>query len=207
MTKRTVKKRRTQAERTEASDKAMFKAAIKLIAKVGPHDMTLTMIGKEAGFSGGLVSYRFGSKSNLLIAVAERIAELWFSRVLSKFDSRGEQLIHDSVDAYLDAVRKKSDLMLALFRLTNESYGTCPELLPVFRKFDQNAREGLARAAEQAIEDGQIKTAPDTNAIAAVLIGMLRGIAIQHFINSRAVDLDETAKVIKQAFSDMMNPR
>ena len=40
--------------------------------------------------------------------------------------------------------------------------------------------------------------------IAAVLIGMLRGIAIQHFINSRAVDLDETAKVIKRAFSDMM---
>ena len=75
-------KRRTQAERRAASDAAMFKAAIKLIASEGPSSMTLTKIGKESGFSGGLVSYRFGSKRNLLIATADRILELWQKRVI-----------------------------------------------------------------------------------------------------------------------------
>jgi len=78
--------RRTQAERTEASDKAMYKAAIKLIAKEGPANMSLAKLGKLAGFSGGLVSYRFGSKANMLQAVADRILELWERRNESALD-------------------------------------------------------------------------------------------------------------------------
>jgi len=60
------KRRRTQAERTQASDKAIYKAAIKLIAKDGPQNMSLAKLGKVAGFSGGLISYRC---SKLLLTV------------------------------------------------------------------------------------------------------------------------------------------
>ena len=105
-------KRRTQAERTAASDAAMFKAAIKLIASEGPSSMTLTKIGKESGFSGGLVSYRFGSKRNLLIATADRILELWQKRVIepANLDSDTLEGLEMVVRLYFKAVRSRSDL-------------------------------------------------------------------------------------------------
>ncbi len=61
-------KRRTQAERIEATEEAMYLAAIKLIAKDGPNKMTLASLGKEAGVSPGLVNHRFGTENKLLQA-------------------------------------------------------------------------------------------------------------------------------------------
>jgi len=43
-----TKRRRTQAERTQASDKAIYKAAIKLIARDGPQNMSLAKLGALA---------------------------------------------------------------------------------------------------------------------------------------------------------------
>ena len=48
-------RRRTQAERTALSEKLILRAAIKLIARQGYSRTTLAEIGKEAGYSGGLV--------------------------------------------------------------------------------------------------------------------------------------------------------
>jgi len=133
-----TKRRRTQAERTQASDKAIYKAAIKLIAKDGPQSMSLAKLGKVAGFSGGLISYRFGTKSNLLKAIADRIFELWQRRVLEPA-LLGESALDDLKTLgtlYLKSVKTKSDLIMALFRLMNDSYSTHKELKSQFSEYD-----------------------------------------------------------------------
>ena len=186
-------KRRTQAERTAASDAAMFKAAIKLIASEGPSSMTLTKICKESGFSGGLVSYRFGSKRNLLIATADRILELWQKRVIepANLDSDTLEGLEMVVRLYFKAVRSRSDLMMAQFRLMNVSYSSYPELQPAFQDYDKKLRANIVEHIDRARSRGDVKAEADAHTFAIMLMGMLRGIAMQSFVDPKAVDLNK----------------
>jgi len=190
--------RRTQAERTEASDKAIYKAAIKLIAKEGPANMSLAKLGKLAGFSGGLVSYRFGSKSNMLIAVADRILELWERRVLGPALSN-ESAVDDLKTVsklYLESVRSKSDLILAQFRLMNDSYSTHKELKQQFAEFDRKARSVMINLIEKGRASGEIKESVDADGFSVIFIGMLRGTAMQYFVNEKNIDLNQAYMMI-----------
>lgn len=192
-------KRRTQAERTEASDNAMYKAAVKLIARKGPQSMTLLNVGKEAGFSGGLVSYRFGTKINLLKAVSERILFLWNSRALSALSEENDaclDVLDRLTDIYLDAVNAKSDLFLALFRMMNVSYSSFPDLAPYFQDFDRVVRQRTADVISRGKESGEIRSQVDARAFAQTYIAMLRGTAMQYFMDSETVDLKAARKMI-----------
>jgi AcrR family transcriptional regulator len=52
------------------TDEELVAAAARVIAARGPHQLTLTDIGREAGISPATLSQRFGSKRGLLLAVA-----------------------------------------------------------------------------------------------------------------------------------------
>ena len=197
-----TKRRRTQAERTAASDNAMFKAAIAIIAKEGPNNMTLAKVGKEAGYTGGLVSYRFGSKSGLLQAVSERIQELWlkkslFSPELANLEG-GERLKMNAA-FYLESVAERSELMLALHRLIHASYGSFPDLLPYFQDFDERARSNIAEILEQT---ESLRADIDPRAFATIYLASLRGIAQMYFVNPAAIDLEATKTMIWKMCDD-----
>ncbi len=191
-----MSKRLTQAERTEASDSAMLKAAISIIATEGHYNMTLIKVGKKAGFTGGLVSYRFGSKSGLLQAVAERILELWNNRNLNNkklVESSGVEQLKLIAEAYLNDVKKRSDLMVALHRLMNASYGSCPDLLPYFQEFDNSVR---ARISKTITDSGQAPATFNADAFAVSFMALLRGVSQQYYIDQKNVDLKQTKIMI-----------
>lgn len=64
---------RTQAERKAKSDARIIHAAIELFAEQGYVRTTLNDVGNRAGYTGGLVSNRFGSKAALLRIVLDNI--------------------------------------------------------------------------------------------------------------------------------------
>ena len=70
--------RRTQAERTATASRRMLRAARKLIARQGYTKTTLAQVGKEAGYTGGLVSHHFGSKEGLLRELVGRISDRFY---------------------------------------------------------------------------------------------------------------------------------
>jgi len=194
------KSRRTQAERTQASDKAIFKAAIKLIAENGPKNMSLVKLGKVAGFSGGLVTYRFGTKSNMLKAVADRIFELWQRRVLEPALS-GENAIDDLKT--LGTLYFKNDLIMALFRLMNDSYSTHKELKSQFSEYDNKARSIIIKLLEKGIASGEIKASIDPRGVAVFYIAILRGAALQYFIDEKNVDLKKIDSMVGDMLLDL----
>ncbi len=190
--------RRTQAQRTEASDKAIFKAAIKLIAKEGPKDMSLAKLGKVAGFSGGLISYRFGTKSNMLKAVADRILRLWEKRVLNPALT-GENALDDLKTfcrLYLESVAAKSDLIMAQYRLMNDSYSTHKELRSQFADCDNNARGFIIQLIERGLAAGEIDKSVDPHGFAVFFLAILRGTAVQYFVDETHVDLEQIAAMM-----------
>jgi AcrR family transcriptional regulator len=69
--------RRTQSERKEQSARALLDAATALIAEQGFTRTTLGQIGQKAGYSRGMVTERFGSKSELIQTLAEEFQSLF----------------------------------------------------------------------------------------------------------------------------------
>ena len=72
-----IPKKRTQAERTDRSDRRMLQAAVKLIVANGVEKTTLKDVGENAGYSRGLAGYRFGSKAGMLAFIVRTIGEDW----------------------------------------------------------------------------------------------------------------------------------
>ncbi len=58
--------RLTQAERRERSEQELLEATMRVVSKNGVAAATFDAIGKEAGYSRGLVTQRFGSKDGLI---------------------------------------------------------------------------------------------------------------------------------------------
>ncbi|MFN4185274.1 MAG: TetR/AcrR family transcriptional regulator [Hyphomonas sp.] len=67
--------RLTQAERRDRSERELLGAAIRVVAGQGVSAATFDAIGREANFSRGLVTQRFGSKEGLIRALITHLHE------------------------------------------------------------------------------------------------------------------------------------
>lgn len=200
-------KRKTQAERTAASDSAMFKAAVKLIAKEGPSQMTLAKVANEAGFTPGLIIYRFGSKAGLLKAVSEKIVELWRDKIFASIDEDSLEVenLFNMSDLYLDAVEQKSDLILAFFRMHSESYSSYEDLRHYYQKYDDLLRVYAQRVLSHAQSKGNLSENVDIKTFSVAYLAVLRGIAMQSFIDKDAVDIEAAKKTLRALFQDLLS--
>ncbi|AMM84717.1 TetR/AcrR family transcriptional regulator [Martelella sp. AD-3] len=66
--------RQTQEERRDESEQRMLAAGLRLVAEHGPEKLTLTEVGKSAGYSRGLPAHHFGSREQYLKALASHVA-------------------------------------------------------------------------------------------------------------------------------------
>ncbi len=57
----------------KASDNEVFGAAMRVMSRVGPADLTLSAIAAEAGLTPGALVQRFGSKQRLLRTISSQL--------------------------------------------------------------------------------------------------------------------------------------
>lgn len=94
--------RQTQEERRDESERRMLAAGIRLVAQHGPAKLTLTDVGKSAGYSRGLPAHHFGSREAYLKALASHVA-IEFDRTLSSAGPvSGLQAVLEITRAVLD---------------------------------------------------------------------------------------------------------
>ncbi len=153
-------KRPTQAERNALSEHEILKAAVTLIAHRGSTDWTLTEVGEAAGYTGGLVSHRFGSKSGLLRAVTDRIVELFVEKNLLQQTSSHTAIeqLNSFFQLYVRQILDRSDLFMAFHRLMADSQSTQPQLRPTFEKINERLCVGFASVIERGQLDRSIKS-------------------------------------------------
>jgi AcrR family transcriptional regulator len=58
----------------KASDDEIFAAAMRMMSRYGPGEITLAHVAREAGLTAGALVQRFGSKRALLLALMERFS-------------------------------------------------------------------------------------------------------------------------------------
>jgi len=182
---------RTQEQRREMSEKQMLKAAIALFARQGYLKTTLTEVGKESGYTAGLVSHKFGSKEGLLQAVVDHISKRFLQ------DQLGENIempsatdsINNYIEIYLTEVSLRQGPMRALYVIMGEALGAVPEIRQSIADLNAGARARLMNIIQRGIDQGEFRKETDAEAAAALIIGALRGLVMQHLMDPKRLNL------------------
>jgi AcrR family transcriptional regulator len=170
----------------------MIRAARKLIARQGYTKTTLTQIGRESGYSGGLVTHRFGSKLGLLRTLVGRITGRFYrDQIEPAVGGRaGIDAVCAAAQTYLLELSVREEPMRVLYVLMGEALGPVPEIREVFAELNRGFRTKLAELIGSGIDAGEIRRELDPEAEAALVVGMLRGVAMQWLTDPGCFDLE-----------------
>jgi AcrR family transcriptional regulator len=164
-------KRRTQAERTQATRLALIEAARALFTERGYENVGTEEIVKAAGVTRGALYHQFGDKASLLEALYERIeAESTerVARVVLGSDLHSPlEAMKAGVEAFLDECAKPELRQIALH--------DAPAVLGWERWREIGAANGLGlieASLAAAIEAGEIRPLP-VKPLAHLLMGAL----------------------------------
>jgi AcrR family transcriptional regulator len=164
----------------------LLEAARRVVERSGYKGLTYTSVGKEAGLSPNLVSYHFGSKAGLLVALLD-----WF--IYDTLWEVGQQLsrLRDDEDhvpvfmqinvrmlANLDSYRLWYDLLPHVL----EDVGSRARLADLYRSY--------TASNVQAILSGHgVDETPEVRVIAALTVAMTDGLALQLLADPDGVDV------------------
>lgn len=172
--------RRTQAERREEASRRLLEAALRIVASRGSVRMTLAEVGEAAGYSRGLPAHRFGNKAGLVQALAAHIGERYREmRMAAGRSESGLATILASIDVYFgrdeeDWVATRALLVLLVDALTEDS-----ELREHMVAYNRSALAFFERHIRKGIESGEIAAGVEPETMAVLLLGAMRGVALQ----------------------------
>lgn len=200
--------RRTQAERSAQSDRRIMRAAVTLIARQGFSKTTLAQIGAEAGYSGGLVSYRFGSKEALLQELVRRTTDRFTQdQIRPALDGlTGVEALCGILDVFIRELVEREDRIRALNVLRGEAFGPVPQARALFVQLDRDFREAVRQAIRQGVADGGVRPDVDAAAEAAAFVSTFRGLALQWLLEPGCFDLEAVAESIKASLRAHLSP-
>jgi AcrR family transcriptional regulator len=203
--KRSPRRRRTQAQRRELSDQRMLDAAFKLIERQGGSRTTLVEIGELSGYSHGLVSYRFGSKGELVRAATRRLQHE-FARMLEPALAglHGLHALVVTAETYLRTAAASG--RNAMYVLIGEALGPLQEIRGEIAAADDNFRLSVQKLVEEGMRTGEIRSDVDPPAYAALFVGSLRGLVVQHLMKPRAFDLDQVCRELSLSIERSLSP-
>ena len=194
-------RRRTQAERTATAHRRMIRAATKLIARQCYTKTSLAQVGKEAGYTGGLVSHHFGSKDGLLRDLVGRITGRFYAdQIRPAVESlSGVDALCAMVDTYLNELGVRQERMRALYVLMGEALGPVSEINEVFAALNRGFRVNAREVIWAGVQAGEIRSELDPDAEAGLFVGMLRGVAMQWMTDPGCFDLGAVSESLKDA--------
>jgi AcrR family transcriptional regulator len=188
--------------RSERSSKRLLEAATELIADQGYSATTIAQIAQKAGYSHGLVSQRFGSKSDLIRMLATEFQNYFaIDKLEPELKERsGLDALIVLIETYLDAVAGSGTLGRAYYELFGESIVLVPEIHETFVQADRNFRDLLMKTIRAASDLGEIPAAVDVAAVASVVLAILRGTSMQWLLDGGSIDLAAIKAEIRRVF-------
>ncbi len=192
---------RGNAELREESMQRILDTAIRHIAARGASKLSLIDVGRDSGYSHSLPTYYFKTKRQLVLEVCRLIIGAFPRRSGSWIQERtgmrprpGLETVEATIRAYLAlSSGDRSPRMRALHVLWAESCSSMPELLEVVRPFNDRSIKAIAEQLRIGVRQGEIAPSVDVEALALVLLGMLRGALAQYLLDPEHVDMERVA--------------
>lgn len=174
----------------KVSDEEVFAAAYRAMSRLGPGELTLAAIAAEAGLTAGALVQRFGSKRELLLALATRAAEGAGDFMRSLLAERSSPLA--ALRYYAECMAHLAESPAALAR--NLAYLQIDLTDPDFRRplavQARATREGFEGLIEAAIEAGELVRSTDAKALARTVEAVLSGSMMSwaHYLEGTAAE-------------------
>ncbi len=180
--------RRTQAQRTEFSDKRMLDAAVELIVELGPAATSLKEVGLKAGYSRGLAGQRFGSKDSLFAFVLRQVGDSWLGHLKKvTLGVTGINAIHHALDEHYQFCVEAPDQVRAFYTLWFESVNAGSELKQIIKNIHDRRHQDLVDwiVTDPTIHD---TVKQDADVIASQFCASVIGIVYYWLANPDAID-------------------
>jgi AcrR family transcriptional regulator len=201
-------RRRTQAERTEATRTRILKAAANLIRTRGYARFRTADVAAEAGLSRGAQLHHFPTKDSLVVATLEHVFEQ--AQILSRRRAGALNRPRDLIEAVIEDAREfffsehffvAIDIVLS----TSTDQAVRKQILDISRK----ARRPVETAWTEALAASGVPAAlaPD---IVALTLGLVRGMAMRTLWDNDPKWFDELFAVWRRmikAFLESQQPR
>lgn len=159
----------------KVTDDEVFMAAQRAMSRLGPGELTLAEIAREAGVTAGLLVQRFGSKRELLLALSER-----FSGGTSEMFAelrKGHRSPLAVLRAYSDCMAHLASSPAALAR--NFAYLQIDLTDPDFRKHlsmqARATREELQRLIKESVQAGELTGSTNPKQLARTIEAVVSG--------------------------------
>jgi AcrR family transcriptional regulator len=202
-----VAQRRTQEERRSESERRLLDAAITLIARKGSAGTTLAEIGLAAGYSRGLPSGLYGTKTALLHALVERAEETFKEQLAHDIGGKtGMKAVEARISAHLSSLVRSPDRARCIHLLYMESQTIVPELRDRIAALGQLYRAGFVQNLREARAAGEIRGGVNLENIAIVMLGTLRGILTQAMIAPAAIDVAASKSIVLGMVRSYLQP-
>jgi len=184
--------RRTQAERRAESERQLLDAATELIAERGTTRASFADIAARAGCSHGHPHYLFGTKTKMLEALVDDLAERFQAELVEPAlaGRQGLGAVVECVRLFLASLDRPWSGTRALYVLMGEALGGSPELQPALNRYHAGLRAMVARRLLEGIDAGEVRADLDADAAATMIVGTIRGIGLQALADPTAVDVD-----------------
>jgi AcrR family transcriptional regulator len=159
----------------KVTDQQLFAAAHAVMSKVGPRELTLAAIAKEAGVTAAVLVQRFGSKRSLLLALFEEVANGASEFMAALAKQHASPLA--ALLAYADCMAGMAASPAALAR--NLAYLQIDLTDPDFRrhlvKQARATRAALHRLVQAAVQAGELARNVQSARLARTIEANLNG--------------------------------
>lgn len=186
----------TQEERTRRSRQTIVDAALTIIGEEGYRAMTTTRIEEVAGVSRGLVGYHFRSKRGLTEAVIRHVGDQFYEVVIAPRAARGGtgiEGVQGLIRGYFGGLDRDPRPARAMLILIVESFASQLDLRDAVRDLNEGLRDSLRGELLRGQKDGSVRRDIDPTVESVVLVGIVRGIAVQWLADPDGVDLGRAA--------------
>ncbi|MEX6723876.1 TetR/AcrR family transcriptional regulator [Parapedomonas caeni] len=177
-------RRRTQAERSDESERRLLDATVAVVAGEGVRAATFEAIGRVAGYSRGLATQKFGSKDGLIKALIADLHARQDALLTAHHmdDMPGLEAALGYADLYLRDLTENAETR-AYFMLMAEAIADLSALRAAFAASHETVKQFLAGFIVRGQREGAIRAEVDPEAAALMIGTMLLGLSVQWLID------------------------
>lgn len=195
-------RRRTQTERRAESERRLLEATASLVVERGLNNVSLVEIGKRAGYSHALVNHLFGSKAALIERLTAVAADYYQENTKHILDQSGVDAMSTMIEVYLRLVTGNDPIGKVSIVLWAEAVAGTQEIQPARAQWDHHFRAGVSTVVARAA--AEVGTGIDVEGAAFVIVGLLRGVAMQLLVDPESMSLPAATDHVRRVAFDLI---